>query len=536
MLTNTISNVILIQFKKLIILVSLLITVLAPDMLFSQVNSSRVNPERKKFTQIVTTHKANGWTKVLELEELLLEVKNTDDDTLKWHIHATLAMNYSLMGEYDPAIDHIYRGLEVTKKAGIVEGTGQMYRSKAALMYSTKNYREAINYADVVLNIGVENNFPILQRSAYEIKGISYMSLEKIDSAILELRKTLLPKFDSTKDYITYSNLAVAFDKSNQLDSSFFYAKKALDEAPNPYYKTSESYLVMADYYRKKDLLDSAEFYFKKSIAAADSAKNDLHFIEAHKRLAAFFVETNQKNQAIFQHQKLDGIRENYENKILHDKVKYLLIKEDIISKSEENKALERKNKIALKNREIAESKSMVFLLGLIIAVLVITILVWLSYLNRKKSKEKDRAMAARSRELTKMVLEISDYKSKIKDIIEHLKRVNKKADETLIKKNKQLIATLSAKLQEIYQSEIHDKLEAENKNFMKNLGSLYTELSNNDLKLCMYIRAGLSSKQIAMLKDITPGAVNVSRSRIRKKMDGAIPDDISLKKFLQNF
>ncbi len=63
------------------------------------------------------------------------------------------------------------------------------------------------------------------------------------------------------------------------------------------------------------------------------------------------------------------------------------------------------------------------------------------------------------------------------------------------------------------------------NKRFYANLKEDFPELTTNDLRLCAYIKIGMSAKEIAKLLHIKPSSVYISRSRLRKKL-GLLPTD----------
>ncbi len=67
--------------------------------------------------------------------------------------------------------------------------------------------------------------------------------------------------------------------------------------------------------------------------------------------------------------------------------------------------------------------------------------------------------------------------------------------------------------------------------NFLDTLKHLYPKLSANELKLCAYLRINLSTKEIAQLLNISNRGVEISRYRLRKKLD--IPHGESLYNFL---
>jgi ligand-binding sensor domain-containing protein len=67
--------------------------------------------------------------------------------------------------------------------------------------------------------------------------------------------------------------------------------------------------------------------------------------------------------------------------------------------------------------------------------------------------------------------------------------------------------------------------------NFLSTLKTKFSQLSPTDLKLCAYLRLNLSSKEIAQLLNISLKGVEVSRYRLRKKLN--LPAEINLYDFL---
>ena len=65
----------------------------------------------------------------------------------------------------------------------------------------------------------------------------------------------------------------------------------------------------------------------------------------------------------------------------------------------------------------------------------------------------------------------------------------------------------------EIQMDELHQ-------DFFRKLKESFPGLSNNDLRLCAYLKIGLNSKEIADILNIQPSSSYISRSRLRKKLD----------------
>ncbi|MEM6771024.1 MAG: LuxR C-terminal-related transcriptional regulator, partial [Bacteroidota bacterium] len=76
-------------------------------------------------------------------------------------------------------------------------------------------------------------------------------------------------------------------------------------------------------------------------------------------------------------------------------------------------------------------------------------------------------------------------------------------------------------------------QMEELNKDFLGQLSRKYPELTTYDLRLAAYLRNGLSTREIATHLDVLSSSVNVSRSRLRKKL--GLDSKVDLYKFLNS-
>jgi hypothetical protein len=72
----------------------------------------------------------------------------------------------------------------------------------------------------------------------------------------------------------------------------------------------------------------------------------------------------------------------------------------------------------------------------------------------------------------------------------------------------------------EIQMDELHQE-------FFRKLKEHFPSLSNNDLRLCAYLKIGLNSKEIAEILNIQPSSSYISRSRLRKKLNLKAEEDL---------
>ncbi|MDX1591812.1 MAG: hypothetical protein R3283_07610 [Balneolaceae bacterium] len=72
----------------------------------------------------------------------------------------------------------------------------------------------------------------------------------------------------------------------------------------------------------------------------------------------------------------------------------------------------------------------------------------------------------------------------------------------------------------EIQMDELHQE-------FFQKLKKEYPELSSNELRLCAYLKLGFTSKEIADFSNIKPSSVYINRSRLRKKLNLDVEQDL---------
>ncbi|MBQ2060597.1 MAG: transcriptional regulator, partial [Prevotella sp.] len=70
--------------------------------------------------------------------------------------------------------------------------------------------------------------------------------------------------------------------------------------------------------------------------------------------------------------------------------------------------------------------------------------------------------------------------------------------------------------------------------NFSQKIMEAFPQLKKSDLKLCVYLRMGLSSKEMPSLLNTSVRSIETARYRLRKKLD--IDTGSNLTDFIQGF
>ncbi|MES1198132.1 MAG: triple tyrosine motif-containing protein [Chitinophagaceae bacterium] len=122
------------------------------------------------------------------------------------------------------------------------------------------------------------------------------------------------------------------------------------------------------------------------------------------------------------------------------------------------------------------------------------------------------------------------EFLLKIKDELHHLNNAIKdKAEPGDLKKILRILSEEEKLNEEWEQFSVHfDKVHGD---FLIKLKEKYPTLKPHELKLCAYLRMNLSSKEIARLMSISVRGVEISRYRLRKKLE--IPTESNLFQFL---
>jgi hypothetical protein len=128
-----------------------------------------------------------------------------------------------------------------------------------------------------------------------------------------------------------------------------------------------------------------------------------------------------------------------------------------------------------------------------------------------KESQDKNRLLRTLQEKIAELEKESAFPKSRWSPVRRLLESALEESDETF---NIQL-------------EELHE-------DFLAQLQARYPELTTYDLRLCTYLKTGLSTREIAGIMNVLPSSVNVSRSRLRKKLQLDPKEDLF--KFLNSF
>lgn len=168
-------------------------------------------------------------------------------------------------------------------------------------------------------------------------------------------------------------------------------------------------------------------------------------------------------------------------------------------------------------------------------SLFVIVIVILLSVYSEKKSKEKylSDELNLRNREITSKSMSQIQNNELLTEIIEKLERheSNPKGSDnirTIIKDLQKMLNDGTKKDFDYYFVQVHPE-------FYEKLLADFPKLTQNELRLCAYIKANLNIKDVANLTNVSSESVKSARKRLRRQL-GIVGDDISIVEFLSKY
>jgi len=141
--------------------------------------------------------------------------------------------------------------------------------------------------------------------------------------------------------------------------------------------------------------------------------------------------------------------------------------------------------------------------------------------------------LQVKNTELASAALHLVQKSDVLQKIKEQMSKLNQDAPATSNATDlKKILRTLNEenKIDEQWQ-QFAQHFDIVHHDFLSKLRARYPVLTPNDQKLCAYLKMNLSTKEIAQLMNITPRGVEISRYRLRKKLE--VPQGMHLFNFL---
>lgn len=387
-----------------------------------------------------------------------------------------------------------------------------IFKSNSYTVLFKKDVSAAIDSIFSLLKIAEEKKYEYILPTLYLSAGTFILdSLPEVALHYFTKMKNL--EFDNLYTMaILYSNIGYYYLQINDFPVALQYFKDAknLMETNNDLVNLPINYHLLSVTFEKMNLCDSALFYARQDKNTTEKILSNTTSIENHQKYITTISEAREKD---------------------------LLIAEQ---------------KIGLKKRQIA----IIIIVSGSIILLILIFLLYVNQLRKRKIIETREAEAklehekrikyyenrqrklekiqqkelidSKTREISSFSLLVSNKNQLLKEILylnaqEHSKIIKTKIDE---------IIHNSLNVDEQWENfKLH--FEKVHPQFFDKLKQKCSGLTEENLKICAYLKMGMTNKQIANILNVIPDTIITSRNRLKKKLK--IPKEENLNSFIRN-
>ncbi|MFZ4523795.1 MAG: tetratricopeptide repeat protein [Bacteroidales bacterium] len=426
---------------------------------------------------------------------------------------------YNELGEYENSSEQFYKSLSIFEKTHDNKGISQSLGFLGTVYDNQNDRRKALEYLNRSLTIAKQRgDWPLITKNLNNI-SIVYLHLKKYDTALIYINEALrISKQlnDKRSIGINYINIGLIQIRQQKYDEALSSLQKVLElhKEFNNRVLLTNYYLSLARCYAATGNKEACIDAYKSALSEAQQAGYINIIYDASGELGKLFLEKRDTSNA-FKYKIIENLSK--------DSLSQIRIKKNLINLEfqyqTEKKEFEKKI-----TQQKKETLMLIVILGLI-AGLIITIL----FLSRNRIKARnvvlvnqalEKELSFKNKELSINLMAIMKKNEMLADISTRLIQIEKEAinDET-----KDSITKISHELRkgadEKLWKEFSARFQEVHHGFYEALLEKFPDLTQNELKLCAFLRLNMSTKDISELTGQSKLTLENARYRLRKKL-----------------
>jgi tetratricopeptide (TPR) repeat protein len=425
--------------------------------------------------------------------------ENVDDRRSQGAVLHTMGTTYRKLLKYERSIDAFRRALEKFRAVNDLSGVEAAFESTALVYDDMVVADSAEHYFNKALQVAVELKNTAMQGNIYNNLGAFYLTTKK-----------------------NYAQAAIFFEKAFEVRGG---------ESGANLWNRATAMINLGQVSVKLGNLDKASAYLKKGLALAE----ELHSPDYKKSALEGMIMCLQAKQdfrlASMYQDSLLTLKDSIYNSDSKSKVAEMEVRYDTERKEQE---------ILLLKVEagLANFKQYAWMAAFGAAIVVVLLMAFTFYNRRARisaelalaQKEKEviqSEIAYKDRELVNLATYITEKNNFLESVLETISAIDLKNEGA----QRQLEKLTPLIRENINLSGSRDEFNAFMTSvyggFIKKLEERYPDLTDYEKRLATLLRVNLTSKQIASVLNISPKSVDMSRYRLRKKMQLSVDQEI---------
>lgn len=449
---------------------------------------------------------------------------------------------YIQQGNYSESLERLNHATSIGKKIQSDTILTHAYIDIAIIYYYWNNYEKAEEYTLKTLKLADKSQILSYHSVIYNLLGAIYGEKKEPEKAKAYMKKYLKYGMEfKNSHYIisAYNNLALISNELGQIDSCMYFSRLALNMAEssndiNGQHTISNS---LTRIYLSINEFDSAYYYLQKALQLKANSNSPMKVLFTYKYAYNYFKKVVQIDSALLYHE----IYVTYKDS-LFSKEQYVKIS-DLETKLETEK-----HQVIIKNLEIKNKINSILIYGISVVFILIFIIGFLIYRSTKlknslmkqnhelleeKSIVLNTKVDFQQREMFNNASYIINQNKVYDGIINDLKSLNKLPKEEQYSSLTSLIHKIQKNKQGREKKEFEIRFKKSHEDFYKKIKESFPELTKKELDLCAFLNLNMSTKEIAALTNQSTRAIEVARSRLRKKLE--IDSGINLSEYIRS-
>lgn len=493
-----------------------------------------------------TYYKNQDYLKAIAFKKQALSIYKSLNETKKQvSAYEHLGIFYSDITDFEKSLASFFEGIKLVDKNKDPAQYNSLMLNIGTTYIEAGNNKQGVHYLNRVLSYYLKENNPAHLAATYSNIGVAYKGLRQLDSAVFCFGKSLqigqeynLPSTVAA----SYTNMGDVFLEKSEFKEALqsyqlalIFFKKNNDERGRWHTQSgiADVYKSLGDYSSALNLYKECITYFK--------AKNDLSYLVTSLKNVSDIYDSLKDNEKSFRYfREYAQLKDTLSQSETLNKMTSLQMKLDIENLEKENAI---KNDLLEKEQKINTLKTYI-LLGILVIVLLIVFIVYnkkqhqrnvlrleLKTTQQEKGKLEEE-LKYRLTELESFALQIVQKNDLLNDLKKDLK-VFKGVDSYSAEINNITFKINNAIKSNKDLERFSKRVDEVNASFFNTLTQKFSDLTEKEKKLCALLKLNLSSKEIAILNNVSEGAITMARYRLRKKL--GIEHDENLTDFFQS-
>ncbi len=487
------------------------------------------------------------FTRLNSFDKALINFAKAEEifESLDEQVYYAMALNnrgtiYGYRGDYPEALEVFLKGRDLALSGKLPErwskGRLSTALSNISQVYSEMDEGElALDYAKQALQIDLELDNPIAIGDSYLIIGTVFYSMGQLDSAYqyyvrcattapVEEYPRLVPKVLEAKQ-----NMANILAEQGKQNEAIQLIRESIElRSKNERFQIELSYNLLAENYRSIGRLDSTIYYAKKALEVAliNDRKTNAH--SSAQILDNIYRQLGNYDSAYVYKSLYHELKDSIFNQSNERKFSNLRIELETAEKEQEIAQLH--NQRAIIERDQLILRTIAFSM-LILAILIITLLIYRYKNNQKRQQinqlELQNMLDMHESRLQQQTLHMIHLNHAIGEVEENLKLIKKKTNISSNDIQKLLSSiTINKSMEkewdqfETYFSQIHS-------DFHSNFEKQHNNLTKQERRLISLIKLDLNPREISSLLKIEQRSVIMNRYRLKRKLGLAEKEDL---------